>query len=175
MAANMFRSASKKGSSLHDGSGELATSFVGPMSYAQAVTTPLRPRRKSESNGESSNLSSSGAPLSYAAVVAKGCSSGSTDTLTFREPQTDTEGQVRSSHAHGQKHTHHLMVHPHDDVESTHQRHDDHQETVTEGQDPHQKQQQTEGNHIVEYTLDEHGNKVPVTDDRRDSGYDMLA
>lgn len=175
VAANMFRSASKRGSSLHGASDECGTSFVGPMSYAQAVTTPLRPRNKSDTNGESPNLSSSKAPLSYAAVVAKGCPSGSTGTLTFMEPQTDIEGQAEPSHPHGQKHTHHLVVHPHDEVDSTHQHHDGHQETVTEGQDPHQKQQQTEQGHVVEYTLDEHGNKVPVTDERRDSGYDMLA
>jgi hypothetical protein len=213
MAANSFSSAS----STHHGVSKLAPGFIGPMSYAQAVASPLRPRAESHAvdvradvkvvllsyaavvaKGIPLSLSYAAVvakgipfsyaavvvkevvvkrvPLSYAAVVAKGCKGAPTSKNSGPTAAHDKEpqGLANSSHYHGQRHTHHLVVHPDDDIELAHQHHDGHQRTVTKSQALHQKQRPGLG-HIVEYALDGHGNKVPMADERRDSGFIMFA
>ncbi|KAF9357606.1 hypothetical protein BGX34_009289 [Mortierella sp. NVP85] len=138
---------------------------VVPLSYAAAVAK--------------------GIPLSYTAVVvkgipfliAKGCTGARTSkdsnlTAHDKEPQTDINGQAKHSNRHEQRHTHHLVVHPHGGIKLAHHHHDG-QGTVTEGQDLYQKRRRK--GHVFEYTLDEHGYKVPMTNERRDSGFMMLA
>ncbi|KAK3823509.1 MAG: hypothetical protein J3Q66DRAFT_332059 [Benniella sp.] len=176
----------------------VATPFR-PKAAAQAVTTPSRPKAESHAVDVRADVKvvplsyaavvAKGIPLSYvavvvksvpflyAAVVAKGCtgaptSKNSGSTAHDKEPQ----GLANSSHHHGQRRTqHHLVLHLHDAIELAHQHHEGHQGTVTKSRDQHQKQRRPQLGHVVEYALDEHGNKVPMTDERRDSGFSMSA
>ncbi|KAI7832820.1 hypothetical protein BC939DRAFT_6922 [Gamsiella multidivaricata] len=91
-------------------------------------------------------------------------------TCTTAESGQNNEEYEASEHQqkHGRgrdRHTHHLVIHPHDEFDIPHTGHVPVILTM-EGIQPPTMQ---------EYTLDEHGHKVTVVDERRDSGFDMLS